>query len=310
MHCKEIQTVLIEYLDQSLDTGVAAVVKKHIDGCAACRQEAQEVQELLLAMKASPIEKPSPALRENFNTLLQSELNMVTMTYLLEDEETGQDAGPQGQSGAGTGMTAVSRGKRGARGGDQGNTRGGVNEDRRSIWGGDGMSPVWRVAAAIILLIGGAWIGATYQSRKDAKPDQLALLQKEVKEMKQVMLFSLIDDESASQRIKAVSYAEEMSNPDQPVIDALMNTLNNDKNANVRLASLYSLARWSDNRAVRDSLVLSLGKQTEPIVQIVMINLLAEKRERRAIAPMRAILSNDKALKEVKDAAQKGLRVL
>jgi hypothetical protein len=172
------------------------------------------------------------------------------------------------------------------------------------------MSPVWRVAAAIILLIGGAWIGATYQSRKDAKPDQLALLQKEVKEMKQVMLFSLIDDESASQRIKAVSYAEEMSNPDQPVIDALMNTLNNDKNANVRLASLYSLARWSDNRTVRDSLVLSLGKQTEPIVQIVLINLLAEKRERRAIAPMRAILSNDKALKEVKDAAQKGLRVL
>ena len=302
MHCKEVQTLLIEYLDQSLDTGVAAVVKKHIDGCAACRQEAQEVQELLLAMKASPIEKPGPALRENFNTLLQSELNMVTMTHLLEDEETGQDAGPQGQGGAGTGMKAVSGGKRGA--------RGGVSEDGRSIWGGDGTSPVWRVAAAIVLLIGGAWIGATYQSRKDAKPDQLASLQKEVKEMKQVMLFSLIDDESASQRIKAVSYAEEMSNPDQPVIDALMNTLNNDKNANVRLASLYSLARWSDNRTVRDSLVLSLGKQTEPIVQIVLINLLAEKRERRAIAPMRAILSNDKVLKEVKDAAQKGLRVL
>jgi len=293
MHCKEIQTVLIEYLDQSLDTGVAEVVKKHIDSCAACRQEAQELQELLLAVKSAPIERPSPALRENFNTLLQSELNMVSMTHLLEEEETGQGLGKRGT------------GTRGMGGGGSAWDR-----EERILWRGGGMGRIWQAAAAIVLLVGGAWIGATFQARRDAKPDQLATLQKEVKEMKQVMLFSLIDDESASQRIKAVSYAEEMSNPDQAVIDALMNTLNNDKNANVRLAALYSLARWADKRAVRDSLVLSLGKQKDPIVQIVLINLLAEKKETRAIAPMKAILSNDKALKEVKEAAQKGLRVL
>jgi hypothetical protein len=277
MHCKEVQAVLIEYLDQSLDIGLAAVVKKHIDSCAACQQEVLEVQELLVAMKDSPSEKPSKALRDNFNTLLQSELNMVSMTHLLEDNS--------------------------ADGGDEAG-------DRQKGTLLPFSSPVWKVAAAIVLLVGGAWIGSALQEKKDAMPDQLASLQKEVKEMKQVLLFSLIDDQSASQRIKAVSYAEEMSNPNQDVIDALMNTLNNDKNANVRLASLYSLARWADSRTVRDSLVLSLSKQTEPIVQIVLINLLAEKRETRAIAPMKAILSNGKALKEVKDAAQKGLRVL
>jgi hypothetical protein len=275
MHCKEVQAILIDYLDQRVDEGVAAVVKKHIDGCAACQLEVQELQELLAVMKNTAPEKPSPALRENFNTLLQSELNMVTMSHLLEENDP--DAA-------------------------------GRTDDRRRLL--PFSSPVWQAAAAIILLVGGAWIGTIFQAKKDAQPDQMASLQKEVKEMKQVLLFSLIDDESASLRIKAVSYTEEMSNPDQAVIDALMNTLNNDKNANVRLASLYSLARWADNRTVRDSLVLSLGKQTEPIVQIVLINLLAEKRETRAIAPMRAILSNDKALKEVKDAAQKGLRIL
>ena len=283
MHCKEVQAVLIEYLDQSLDPGVAAVVKKHIEGCAACQQEAQEIQEMLVTMKASPIEMPSRALRENFNTLLQSEQNMLTMTSLIEDEEAGADgvgaAGGRGSKMRVTRLLPFS-------------------------------SVAWKAAAAIILLVGGAWIGTIFQAKKDTQPDQLSALQKEVKEMKQVLLFSLIDDESASQRIKAVSYTEEMSNPNEPVIDALINTLNNDKNANVRLASLYSLARWADIRTVRDSLVLSLGKQTEPIVQIVLINLLAEKREIRAIAPMRAILSNDKALKEVKEAAQKGLRVL
>ena len=300
MHCKEVQAVLIEYLDQSLDAGVAAVVKKHIGSCAACQQEVLEIQELLVAMKESPSQKPTKALRDNFNTLLQSELNMVSMTHLLEENSTdgGGEAGGR-QRGSGARKTGSDRGT---------GANGGVSGAGAKLLPFSG--PVWKVAAAIVLLVGGAWIGSVLQEKKDAKPDQLASLQKEVKEMKQVLLFSLIDDESASQRIKAVSYAEEMSNPNQDVIDALMNTLNNDKNANVRLASLYSLARWADSRIVRDSLVLSLSKQTEPIVQIVLINLLAEKRETRAIAPMKAILSNGKALKEVKDAAQKGLRVL
>ncbi|MBS1606593.1 MAG: HEAT repeat domain-containing protein [Bacteroidetes bacterium] len=276
MHCKEVQAVLIEYLDQSLDTGVAAVVKKHLASCPACQQEAGEMQQLLLAMKDTAMQQPGQSLRDNFQTLLQSEMNMLSMSHLLEDEEKEKDAAPA----PGQGKPAVlSR-------------------------------LVWQAAAAFLLLLGGAWVGATLQHKKDDRPNEMAVLQKEVKEMKQMLLFSLIDDESASQRIKAVSYAEELSNPDEPVIDALINSLNNDKNANVRLAALYSLARWADRATVRDSLVVSLGRQTEPIVQIVLINLLAEKRETRAIPSMKAILSNDKALKEVKDAAQKGLRVL
>lgn len=284
MYCKEVQALLIEYLDQSLDAELAAVVKEHIDGCAACQQEVLEVEELLVAINGRTSGKPGETLRDNFNTLLQSEMNIVSMTHLLEENATegADDAGSQRKA----------------------------SRARRTGTLLPFSGPAWKMAAATILLVGGAWIGSIFQQKKDAQPDQLAYLQKEVKEMKQVLLFSLIDDQSASQRIKAVSYAEEMSNPNQDVIDALMNTLNNDKNANVRLASLYSLARWADSRTVRDSLVLSLGKQTEPIVQIVLINLLAEKRETRAIAPLKAILSNGKSMKEVKDAAQKGLKVL
>jgi len=274
MHCKEIQAIMIEYLDQSLDAGVAAVVKKHLDSCPACQQEAAEMQLLLDAMKNTTMQKPAASLRDNFQTLLQSEMNMLSMSHLLEDGG-GEKAAP-----AKTARVAAL--------------------PRR----------VWQAAAAIVLLLGGAWAGAALQHKKDSQPNEMATLQKEVKEMKEMLLFSLIDDESASQRIKAVSYTEEMSNPDEPVIDALINSLNKDKNANVRLAALYSLSRWADKQNVRDSLVLSLPKQTEPIVQIVLINLLAEKRETRAISPMKAILSNDKALKEVKEAAQKGLRVL
>jgi len=136
------------------------------------------------------------------------------------------------------------------------------------------------------------------------------VMQKEIKEMKEVLMFSLIDNESASQRIKAVSYTEEMSNPDQKVINALVSTLNHDKNLNVRLAALYSLGSWADNQMVRDSLVASLPKQTEPLIQVMLINLLAEKKDSRIVAPVQDILSNKKTLPVVKDAAEKSLKTL
>ncbi|MHA4812227.1 HEAT repeat domain-containing protein [Flavitalea flava] len=173
------------------------------------------------------------------------------------------------------------------------------------------VSPVWKVAAVLIILLGGVWIGTLLKSPGgNAAPEQIVELRKEVKEMKEVLLFSLLSDESATQRIRAVSYAEEIANPDQKVIEALLNTLDHDKNVNVRLASLYSLARFSDRQAVRDSLVESLKKQTEPIIQVVLINILAEKKESKAIGPIREILSNKKTLQEVKEVAQKGLRTI
>ena len=128
--------------------------------------------------------------------------------------------------------------------------------------------------------------------------------------MKEEVMFNLINDESASQRIKAVSYVEGMSSPDQPVIDALVNTLNHDKSVNVRLASLYSLSRFADRPNVRDSLVTSLKGQTDPIIQVVLINLLGEKRETKAIAPIKDIMTNKKTLPEVRDAAQRSLRIM
>jgi len=58
--------------------------------------------------------------------------------------------------------------------------------------------------------------------------------------MKQVMLLSLLNDPSASQRIRAVSYTDEFSSVDLKVIGALFTTLNGDPNVNVRLATLES----------------------------------------------------------------------
>jgi hypothetical protein len=285
MNCKEIHAKLIDWLDGSLDAATAAAIGEHVASCAECSREATELKELLVTMQDSPMEVPPPVLRESFETMLQSELNMLTTANIIQEfPAEGQD-----KSGLG-GSLSVQPGK---------------------IARLPFTAPIWRVAAALILLGSGIGIGTALKSRpapESSTNETLAALRQEVKEMKEEVTLNMIDDESASQRMKAVSYAEQMASPDQQVIDVLINTLNQDKNVNVRLAALYSLQRFSDRRAVRDSLVSSLRIQKEPIIQVVLINLLAEKRDTRAIKPIQDIMTDKKTLKEVKEAAQRSLR--
>jgi len=166
------------------------------------------------------------------------------------------------------------------------------------------------VAAAAILLIGIFLGRVSVTFPLNNQSSDLNLLQNEVKEMKEVLLYSMLNNESASERIKAVNYAEQIPNPDSKVIDALFNTLNTDKNANVRLAAAYSLSRFTFMIQVRDSLVTALGKQTEPIVQITLINLLVEMNEVKALDEIKRLANDPNALIEVKEQAKKGISKL
>jgi hypothetical protein len=174
------------------------------------------------------------------------------------------------------------------------------------------LTPFLRVAAGILILVAGVFIGLLHKNEPKINNSQAQLseLRTEVKEMKEMLMFTMLKEESPSQRIKAVNYAIELTSPDDNVIKALVKTLNYDKNVNVRLAAAYSLAQFSDNKSVRDSLVLSLTKQTEPILQIVLMNILVEKKESSAVKPMEQIISNKHTMKEVKDIAQKSIKVL
>jgi HEAT repeat protein len=128
--------------------------------------------------------------------------------------------------------------------------------------------------------------------------------------MKETLMFNGLTEESASERIKAVSYADEIKQPDNKIVNALINTLNEDKNVNVRLAALYAVAKFSDEPGVSEALVASLSKQTEPLMQIALINILTEKKEAKAKQPIRKILQDKNTLPPVKEIAQKGLRLL
>jgi hypothetical protein len=172
--------------------------------------------------------------------------------------------------------------------------------------------PGLKIAAAIALLLAGTFIGLTlhFVLNRQHEGEQVASLKTEMQSMKELMMLNMLKQESPSQRIQAVNYTDDIQAPDVKVLDALTETLNHDRNINVRMAAAYSLAKYADRKSVRDSLVASLSQQTEPIIQIVLMNILVEKKESSAIKPIQKIMSDEKAMKEVKEVAQKGLKVL
>jgi len=170
----------------------------------------------------------------------------------------------------------------------------------------------YRVAAGFALLIGGTFLGMLIHSgfSNSVASNELKQLHSEVSDLKKATMFTMLKDESSSDRIQAVRYVEELDKPDQNVIDVLVKTLNNDKNVNVRMAAAYALSKFADQRTVCDSLVKSLSLQRDPILQVTLINILAERKEKSALKPIQEIIANRSTMKEVKAVAQNSLRIL
>ena len=64
------------------------------------------------------------------------------------------------------------------------------------------------------------------------------------------------------------------------------------------------------NEHVCDSLVKSLSQQTDPILQVALINILAERKVKSALKPIQEIIANKSTLKEVRNVAENSLHVL
>jgi hypothetical protein len=165
------------------------------------------------------------------------------------------------------------------------------------------------IAAGFALLITGTFIGLFIRSGA-VRSTEIEQLRAEVSELKKNTMFTMLRESSSSDRIQAVGYAEAFEIPDQNVIDILVKTLNNDKNINVRMAAAYALSMFADQRAVTDSLVKSLALQQDPILQITLINILAERNEKSALRPIQEIIANKNTIHEVRIVAQNSLRTL
>jgi HEAT repeat protein len=267
MKCEDVESSMIDYLDNTLEKSRRDEVEKHLETCERCLDELKDFQQILQTVDSTEMEQPDETLRINFYHMLHGEMNKQVM----KNQE--QPILP-------------------------------ISVRRSSPW--------IKIAAAIALLLAGTFIGLTlhFVLNRHQEGEQVASLKTEVQSMKELMMLDMLKQESPSQRIQAVNYTDDIQAPDIKVLNALTETLNNDKNINVRMAAAYSLAKYADRQSVRDSMVASLSRQTEPIIQVVLMNILVEKKESSAIKPIQKIMSDEKSIKEVKDVAKKGLNIL
>jgi len=176
---------------------------------------------------------------------------------------------------------------------------------RRRWW----TQPAWQRAAAAALLVAGLGLG--YGLRGTSQPPaEVSQLREEVASMRQLVALSLLQQQSASERLKGVSWAYRAEPSDREVLEALVSAVNHDTNVNVRLAAVDALRRFASSPETRRAVVDALPGQTTPLVQVALIDLLVDFKERDAADVLRKLAADGQVNDGVRQQAQWALERL
>jgi hypothetical protein len=161
-------------------------------------------------------------------------------------------------------------------------------------------------AAAAVLVIGVA-IGRQSAPQPVVDP-QLTMLREELRDMRQMVTLSLLQQQSASERLKGISFSSQLDRPGNEVTLALLDALMHDSNVNVRLATIDALKPLAASADVRRSVIETLPRQTSPIVQIALIDFVVETRAGEATDTLRRLSSDPMMDQAVRARAARGLQ--
>jgi len=270
MNCDEVRDQLPDYWTGALDEGAKSQMQAHLAACSLCRAEAETLGAIWKKLGAIPEERPGRALRARFEATLEA-----YMQGLRQAE------------------------------------RGPSKREKLDKWleGWWPRQPAFQFGFALAFLGIGLLVGysLTQGSRGDG---EVARLREEVTHTRQLVALSLLQQQSASERLKGVDWSNRISQPDPQVLSALLHTVNYDSNVNVRLAALDALRQSASNDTVRLGLVESLDRQTSPMVQIALIDVLVDIRDQQASTALKDLTQEAGLNPEVRDRAQWALEHL
>ena len=164
-------------------------------------------------------------------------------------------------------------------------------------------------AAALILLLSGALLGRSLPAREETR-DQLAVVQQELRDVREMLTLSLLQQPSASERLRGVSAAGRLSEPRADVVAALVDALLHDPNVNVRLACVRALGRFSDRAAIREGVTAALVREQSPLVTTALISFVVEARDSTAIETLRRLSEDPARESAMRDIAAEGIERL
>jgi len=167
-------------------------------------------------------------------------------------------------------------------------------------------STFYRIAASVALLIVGGgigfWVNTYYKQQA-----QLESMRREMDATKHALLMMMDNRQSASQRLQGVNVACKMEQTDDEIVNTLVRAMNEDPNTNVRLAALDALRKFHQQPHVRKALIASLAIQKDPVVQIALIRLMVDMKEKEVVNQLQRITNDAETLPAVKDEAHAGI---
>lgn len=159
------------------------------------------------------------------------------------------------------------------------------------------------------VFLAGLLIGDLYAPLSN-QDEQINQLTSEVSQMREMMMISLLGNSSPTERLKAVNISSEIRSVDERVVNALLKTLNNDSNVNVRLAAVEALASHASNPAVRSGLINSITIQQSPIVQAALADAMLALQERQSVNEFKKLLARDELDSNVRNKLENTIAAL
>ncbi len=163
-----------------------------------------------------------------------------------------------------------------------------------------------QLAVAASLAVAGFLVGY-YLQKPSGDVTQLA---QQVSEMKEMMMLTLLEKESASERLRAVSLTSDMVEVSDKVSGALFQTLNSDPNVNVRLAAIEAMRPYTKNNRVREGLIQSIALQDSPLVQLALADLMVTIQAKQSVTELKKIIDDKRTPRDVREKIKKNIEVL
>ena len=155
-------------------------------------------------------------------------------------------------------------------------------------------------------------VGARYlhPTLDAATADTIARLQSKVDSMVPLVTYSVLQQQSTTERLKTVLGTLDLKQGDQQVVNGLLTALAFDPSVNLRLSALEALYPHADQPAVRSAVTASLPREPSPLVQVTMIDFLAASRDPAAFSTIEGVSRSQIYDQAVREAARRALAQL
>ena len=270
MNCERMREQIPEALAGQLDKDAREALVEHLETCASCRTEVAELNAVwrgLETLKNAP-DASSPGTSSGAPEAGAKLRFQETLAAYQAGMEAGKAAVPAPAVPAPRVIAFPAR-------------------------------PVWQMAAAAGLLVGGIFFGRLWpQAGAGASELQMSQLRAQVENLHQMVALSMLQQQSPGARMRGVTYSEKITQPDPQMLDALLQVVNHDSNINVRLSAVDALQKFAADPEVARAMANAIPPQESPLVQIALVDMLAQWNA-RAVAPDLERLSKDTQMNEM-----------